>query len=195
MKKQEEIKFFNENAKTWADDQNSIKVAKNFIERLGVGNGKVLDVGAGTGILYRILKELGNNKYIGVDIAENMVKKFLRLHPEADVRRADYESKILFENKFDFIVIFDSIPHFKKLDNVFINSYKNLESSGKFLIVHSKTREELNEHHKRIGYKPENEPIPNDEKLIELSEKYNFENVKIENKKYFMFICERVHPL
>ncbi|QTL97859.1 methyltransferase domain-containing protein [Iocasia frigidifontis] len=191
MNKQEEIKFFNKNAKSWTDDQNSIDVAKDFIDRLKVENDTVLDVGAGTGILYRILKKVGISKYIGIDIAENMIKEFTRLHPEADVRQADYESRISLDENFDIIIIFDSIPHFKKLDNVFDNSYNNLKSNGKFIIVHSKTREELKKHHKKIGYKPVREPIPNDETLISLSKKYNFKNIRIENKSYFMFICEK----
>lgn len=192
INKQEEIKFFNEKAEVWSDTQDCIKVAKDFIDKYQIGNNNsVLDIGVGTGILYRILKNKNLTDYVAIDIAEKMVEEFLQLHPEADVRQADYERKCFLEKKFDFVIIFDSIPHLRELDIIFNNSYSNLNRNGKFLIVHSKTREGLREHHKKIGYKSEKEPIPGDDNLISLSKKHGFTNIKVEDKEYFIFICEK----
>ena len=194
MNKQEEIEFFNEVAENWDDkiSQENIEVARDFINKLEIGNNKsVLDVGAGTGVLYSILKEKNIKNYLAVDIAEKMIDELLTLHPEVNAKQFDYETKCTFKSDFDFVIIFDSIPHFRKLNIVFENSYKNLKKYGKFIIVHSKTREGLKEHHKKIGYEPDKSPIPSNNKLTSLSKKYGFANIEIKDKEYFRFVCEK----
>ncbi len=192
MNKNKEIIFFNEQAEHWRDTEKSIKIAKDFINRFDMGNNNsVLDIGAGTGVLYRILKGRSITAYLGIDIAEKMVEEFLRRHPEADVRHGDYENRYIVNKEFDFVIIYDSIPHFRELDTVFTNSYANLSENGKFLIAHSKTREALKEHHKKIGYKADRDPIPNDDHLLFLSQKHGFTNTKIEDEDYFLFVSDK----
>ena len=65
-----------------------------------------------------------------------------------------------------------SVPHFDNLQRVFLNAFKSLRAGGKFSISHSRTREGLKEHHRRIGYISEKEPIPTDETLYQLSKEY-----------------------
>ncbi|MFA6941125.1 MAG: alpha/beta fold hydrolase [Clostridiaceae bacterium] len=166
-------------------------VAKDVIDRLDLNpNTSALDVGCGTGILYPLIKGKGA-RYTGIDISGNMVKEFLSVYPEADVSNQDFEENILYNDSFDYVIIFNSIPHFNNLEGVFKNAFNNLKSGGSFIIAHSKTRLQLKEHHKKINYKSLKEPIPSDEKLMELTIKYGFISAKIEDDKYFYFSCEK----
>jgi len=182
---------FNKMAETYKENiQGTTKAAaKDLIDGLDLNpNTTVLDVGCGTGILYPLIKEK-LAKYTGIDISENMVKEFLNIYPEADVYKRDFEENTLYKDAFDFVIIFNSIPHINNLDGIFKNAFNNLKAGGYFIIEHSKTRLQLKERHKKINYKSLKEPIPSDEKLMELSNKYGFINVKIEDDKYFYFNC------
>ncbi|MEW9097059.1 MAG: class I SAM-dependent methyltransferase [Clostridiaceae bacterium] len=195
LKEHIEINEFDEKAKHWNDNipKRNYDVAFDFIEKFNIqNNATVLDVACGTGILFSILKDKNLSKYIAIDISENMVNEFLNIYPEVDVRQADFETIVSLDSPFDYIIIYNSIPHFNNLDMVFENAYNNLKMGGKFIIAHSKTREGLKEHHKNIGYvSSKKEPIPEDSTLLESASKYNFKNFKIEDSDYFCFSCER----
>lgn len=186
--------FFNERAKDWISSirPHNYDIAKKTINRLGIGDGdSVLDVAAGTGVLFSLLKDCKICRYVAIDISDKMVNEFVNFHPGTDVRCLDFEEDVLLESKVDFVIIFNSIPHFNNLHKVFLNSYRNLKVGGKFSISHCRTREGLKEHHRKIGYIPGKEPIPTDEILCQLSREYGFKNVVIENDEYFFFSCEK----
>jgi len=192
--KPEVVTFFNERAKGWSNRINprNHEIAEIMINRLAIRDGdSVLDVGAGTGILFSLLKNRRLGQYVALDISNKMVEEFLDSHPGTDVRCLDYEADVLLESNFDFAIIFNSIPHFDNLNGVFLNAYTNLKAGGKFSISHSRTREGLKEHYSRIGYIPAKEPIPTDETLYQLSKEYGFKNVVIENREYFFFSCKK----
>jgi len=184
--------FFNSSYEQWllnlSDEK--INIAKKTIEMLEVSKGSsVLDVGAGTGILFWVLREKELKNYIAVDISEKMLEELNRTFPEAETVCLDFDKKVELEKKFDYIIIFNSIPHFENLDVVFENAQKVLSDGGKFAIAHGRTREGLKEHHKKIGYRNGREPIPSDNKLMELSKSYGFENVTIKDDEFFYFSC------
>lgn len=186
---------FNVLAKDWAKKipEKNYKIAADMIKRLNIGEGhNVLDVAAGTGILFSILKDKGLSNYVAVDITDKMVEEFLRIYPGTDVRCLDYEKRLMFDCDFDFIIIFNSIPHFNDYDAIFENSYNNLKAGGKFVICHARTRDGLKEHRRKIGYvSDKEEPIPTDETLIELCEKHGFGEILIDDENYFYFCCRK----
>ncbi|WP_172408104.1 class I SAM-dependent methyltransferase [Desulfosporosinus sp. FKA] len=188
--KPEVAKFFNDRAKDWNSNirPKNYEIARKMLNKLGVGKGDtVLDIAAGTGILWSFLKERGLKRYVAIDISDKMVEQFVDLYPCADVRCLNFETDVILETQFDYVIIFNSIPHFDNLGSVFRNAYENLNSGGKFSISHSTTREELKEHHRKIGYTTENDPIPSNETLYLLSKEYGFKNIIIENSEYFFF--------
>nr|WP_303740668.1 class I SAM-dependent methyltransferase [Lutispora saccharofermentans] len=186
---------FSELAKEWAKNipQKNFEIARDLIRKSNIKEGdSVLDVAAGTGILFSILKDKGLSNYVAVDITDKMVEEFLRIYPGIDVRCQDYEKALELEQNFDYIIIFNSIPHFNDYDAVFANSYNNLNEGGKFIICHARTRDGLKEHRKKIGYPPDKEePIPTDAMLSELCERHGFNNITIEDEEYFLFCCQR----
>lgn len=187
--KNEKEKFFDQKAEEWDENitEKSIEVIKDIIKKYKIGKHKsVLEVGAGTGVLYSFLKKHNLKDYVGIDISSKMIEEFSKKHPEADIRRADFEKNVEFKKDFDFVIVFDTIPHLDKIDMVFKNAYKNLKLGGRFLIVHSKTRAELKKHHKEIGHEQE-DPIPTDEVLRLMTWTYGFDELEIEDDEYFLF--------
>ena len=187
--KKEEIEFFNKHAEEWDEfitDEN-IEVAKEVIKKYKIGrNNSVLDVGAGTGILYSLLKNENLSGYLAIDISPKMIEVFKEKHPDAEIRRIDFETNVELDKRFDFVIIYDTIPHLDKIDMVFKNARKHLKVGGQFLIIHSKTRKELKEHHDEISHNQE-DPIPTDEVLKLMSWTYNFEDTKIKDEDYFLY--------
>lgn len=190
-----EAQKFNSIAKEWSGNipQRNYDIALHLIERLQIEKGSsVLDVACGTGILFSILKNKNLLRYTGLDIADKMLEEFSSIYPQADVICADFESELVLEGCFDYIIIYNSIPHFNDLKMVFKNTFKYLKQHGKFIIAHSKTREGLKEHHRSIGYiSNKKDPIPENTTLTELCEEFGFANIKIEDMDYFFFSCER----
>ena len=191
--KKEQIEFFNKKAEEWDEHvtDKSIEVAKKVIKKYKIGkNNSVLDVGAGTGILYSLLKKENLSDYLGIDIAPKMIEVFSEKHPDADIKRIDFETNVDLDRKFDFIIIFDTIPHLDKIDMVFKNAHKNLKIGGHFLIIHSKNRKELKKHHNEMGHKQE-DPIPNDEVLKLMTWTYGVEDIDIKDDEYFLFTAKK----
>ena len=192
--KEQDINMFNELSSQWKKNipEKNYIIAKEIIENLNIVKGQsLLDVACGTGILYPILKNTNLSKYTAMDIAEKMVSEFLKFHPNTDVRLMDFEEEVTFKEDFDYIIIFNSIPHFYDLNTVFKNAYNNLNPGGKFIIVHCRTREELKERRKLLGYTSINDPIPIDSTLVELCNRYDFKEMKIKDTDYFYFCCEK----
>jgi|AntRauTorckE6833_2_1112554.scaffolds.fasta_scaffold00418_7 demethylmenaquinone methyltransferase/2-methoxy-6-polyprenyl-1,4-benzoquinol methylase len=188
-----EIEFFNKRAEDWDDNvpQKSIEVAKDFVKKHKVGkNDSILDVGCGTGILYSVLEEKKFTYYLGIDIASKMLDVFKEKFPQANVKRIDFETNIKLDKTFDFVIVFDTIPHLQKIDMVFKNAYKQLKIGGEFLIAHSKTRKTLKKHHDEIGHNQDN-PIPTDEVLRLMSWTYGFEEMLIKDDDYFLFSAKK----
>lgn len=139
-------------AKEWAKNisHKNFEIASDLTRKLDIKEGNsVLDVAAGTGILFSILKDKGLSNYVAVDTTDKMVEEFLKIYPGTDVRCLDYEQALKLEQKFDYIIIFNSIPHFNDYDAIFENSCKNLNEGGKFIICHARTRDGLKEHRKK----------------------------------------------
>jgi ubiquinone/menaquinone biosynthesis C-methylase UbiE len=97
-----------------------------------VKGNKALDFGCGTGRSTRFLQELEFN-VVGVDIAEDMVKKATRIDPEGDYRLIKEGHLSQFEsNAYDLVLsvfTFDNIPSMeKKVKN--LKEFRRLLTSG-----------------------------------------------------------------
>lgn len=185
--------YFNETYKSWKEvSDEKARIINETINKLAISEGdSLLDVASGTGVLYSVLKFLRLGNYVALDISENMLKELKGLHPEAKTICGDFDKEIKLKDKFDYIIIFNSIPHFENLNIVFSNARGCLKAGGTFAIAHSKTRDMLKQHHKSIGYEPGRDVIPNDAVLYELVDRYGFKDCIIKDDDFFYFSCKK----
>lgn len=185
--------YFNETYESWKEvsDEKS-RIINKTINKLGISEGdSFLDVASGTGVLYAFLKQLKLSNYVALDISENMLTELKSHYPGVKAICCDFDKETKLEDKFDYIIIFNSIPHFENLNMVFSNASRHLKVGGIFAIVHSRTREGLKQHHKSIGYSLARDAIPSDITLYELVERYEFNDCIVTNEDFFYFSCKK----
>jgi ubiquinone/menaquinone biosynthesis C-methylase UbiE len=185
--------YFNETYESWKEiSDEKGRIINKTINMLGISEGNsLLDVASGVGALYAGLKHLRLSNYVALDISENMLKELKSLYPKAKTICDDFDKEIKLKDKFDYIIIFNSIPHFENLNIVFSNASRYLKVGGTFAIVHSKTRDGLRQHHKSIGYNLGRAAIPLDDTLYELVRRYEFRECTIKDEEFFYFSCKK----
>lgn len=138
--------FFNELSKTW-DSTNTASTSVLFDNLLIHKGDKVLDVACGTGVLTKGIYERCQCRVVGIDISDEMLKKAKINNEGMDV---DYICESFYDytsNGYDIVIIYNAFPHFIDLEAFKASVYRNLKNGGKFIICHSLSRDELNEHH------------------------------------------------
>lgn len=95
---------------------------------------KAIDFGCGTGRSTRFLKRIGFD-VIGIDIAEEMIKKAREIDPRGDYRIVEDGNLNQFKNSVDLVLsvfTFDNIPTEKKVKN-FKELRKLLKKEGRII--------------------------------------------------------------
>jgi cyclopropane fatty-acyl-phospholipid synthase-like methyltransferase len=180
--------FFDLHAPRWDSYQTDATYAAigRILDAASIGPGQtVLDVGAGTGILYPYFRAAGVRAYTAVEISAEMARIFRAKHPDAEVIEADYEASIAFRRRFDMIMIFNAFPHFRDQAAVFERSRSYLEPGGRLLICHSLSREALAEHHRLAGGAVAGDVLVSDRRFRDLYRGAGFRLVRIENTDIF----------
>ncbi|WP_342480784.1 methyltransferase domain-containing protein [Paenibacillus sp. FSL L8-0340] len=193
--KESEIEHFNALAAGWNNSEEAVALAQKVLQALGIKAGQsLLDVASGTGVIPAALHKLGirPSRYLALDISSAMLEALREGYPEAETQCVDFEDPFTCESGFDYVLIYNSIPHFVNLEMLFANAERSLNPGGTFMIAHSRTRQGLKEHHARIGYSSMREPIPPDQELIELAVQHGFDGITIEDEELYCFSCSRV---
>ena len=138
--------FFNELSKTW-DSTNTASTSVLFDNLLIHKGDKVLDVACGTGVLTKGIYERCQCRVVGIDISDEMLKNAKINNEGVDVEYICESFYDYVSDGYDIIVIYNAFPHFIDLEAFKASIYRNLKNDGKFIICHSLSRDELNEHH------------------------------------------------
>lgn len=105
---------------------------KKIIEKKGINNPSVFDIGCGTG---RIIRYFKNWKCYGIDLSEEMVKIARRRNKKASISVGKFNSKI--KGKFDVIIsTFDTINYIlkeKEIENFFKYVKNHITDEGVFI--------------------------------------------------------------
>ena len=188
MKRQRLRGFFDGHAPLWDSyqtEETHRAIARIFAAARIRPGSRVLDVGAGTGILYSYFFEAGAASYTAVDISPEMIRQFKSKHPEALVIEADFEKPISFPCLFDVVMIFNTFPHFHDEGAVFHHSHLYLAPGGRLLICHSMNRETLNEHHRNSGRDVAEDVLISDDRMTALYREAGFTSIRVENTDHF----------
>ncbi|PJE64598.1 MAG: glycosyl transferase [Candidatus Ryanbacteria bacterium CG10_big_fil_rev_8_21_14_0_10_43_42] len=92
----------------------------------------VLDIGSGTGDLLASVKP---KRGVGVDISPHMIEIAGRKYPTLEWRRDDAEALSLNE-KFDYVMLSDTIGHVEDIERVFHNLPNVTHSETRIIITH-----------------------------------------------------------
>ena len=186
--------FFDKHADKWDSYQQDFDYERieKIIKQAGFSEADiVLDIGAGTGILYDYMMKWKVKNYTAVDISKKMCEVFKSKYPQANVLNLDYESlksiqsNNIADSKHSKIIIFNTFPHFVNYGKVFDISWKLLLNKGKLIIAHSMNREDLNEHHRNAGREVKNDILISDEKFKLLYKNSGFSDIIVNNDEYF----------
>jgi len=110
------------------------RILKKYLEKIETES--VLDIGCETGAFIKIFKKNGVQKYFGMDISKESIKRLSKLY--------DYPfiigdiSNFFLKKKFDIINCFDILIHIKN-DKKFKNALKNISQMSNGFIFFTDT--------------------------------------------------------
>lgn len=159
--------YFNRLAHQWENLAAGDARLEDFVHRIGVKNGeRVLDVGAGTGRISKILAARAGC-IVDVDISEKMLKSARALLPNEPVLYlcADVCYLALPPDYFDKIICFSTFPHIQKPSQGIQEMYRVLKPGGKLLIFHDKCSRQINALHASLEKPVSHDYLPTAEAL------------------------------
>jgi len=195
----EKIKnYFNEKADTWDEDvSHDPNKLSEILNVLKIEEGsKVLDVGTGTGVmvpyLFNEVKESG--EIVAIDVSEKMISiakdKYQDKYPNLEFI-VDNVNKFEPENKFDIILCYSCFPHFLDQEHTMGKLNNKLKKGGKLMIVHSKSRDFINNLHKNIDGIVSDDRLPPMSILETMVEKLGLEILNMRDDEEMFYIIGR----
>jgi len=107
---------------------------EDYVKKPGV---KILDLGCGNGRFTKILPK--GQKYLGIDISENLIEKAKKLHPEHEFKVGDIlDLSGLEKEDFDVVIslaAFHHIPSTKSRIDALKNMHRVLKSDGTLILT------------------------------------------------------------
>ena len=125
----------------------------------------VLDAGAGTGIMWEVLRVFGVPRaaVVAVDIAPRMLAAPRCAPPERVA--ADVHGLPFADGTFGSVVCNSCLPHFDQLDRALDELARVLRPGGLLVVCHSEPREVINRHHRETGGVVSGHELPEPEAL------------------------------
>ena len=155
MEQNNDIKNFFESIAPHWDDMESTPPARilALLSKVRIEKGeRVLDVACGTGIITKKLATLSETKVLGIDLSPKMIeiaKKKNSGETCIEFQVADF-NETDFKEAYDVVVIYNAFPHFLEAARLEEALWKALRQGGRFAILHSLSRKELDLHHANV---------------------------------------------
>ena len=169
--------FFNELAETWDENYVNSRLLtflEDFVPKFGLEPGqRVLDLGAGTGILIPfLLKAVGASGHVtAVDFADKMVEicesKYAGF-PNVSFECQEIEELNLSSESFDAVVCFGVFPHIEDKEQALLQINRVLKTGGKLIIAHALSSQEIQEHHHKTSSVVADDQLPTKEEMEKL---------------------------
>lgn len=174
--------YFNGLAEKWSMKPSvAEQLQRHLLDFAPEPGSRLLDVGAGTGVVTGILKSPGfpNLAVVPVDISERMLqqgKKNLsgryRMATCCDVYRLPFPTGL-----FDAAICFSAFPHFEPLPAI-RELVRVLRTNGRLLILHTQCSRKLNQFHSALSGPVCNDRLMKADELALLLEQHGAAIVK-----------------
>jgi len=148
-------RFFDSLAPHWDEGEViSEEWKRKLVFSLNIQKGdKVLDVACGTGVISGLLQEITEEKVIGIDLSSDMIERARNKYASnknISFIEGDFLSYPFKESSFDFVIVYNAYPHFLDREGLKKAFSRVLKKGGRFAILHSLGREELECCHRGI---------------------------------------------
>ena len=183
--------YFNKAADSW-DKRFCTPTLSSFLEKLvpqfGLEQGQnILDVGTGTGILIpHIIRAVGpTGSVTAIDYSENMIKICKTKHSHlknVSIKLGNIEETAFSTESFDAVICFGVFPHLENKEKALRNINRILKSSGKLVIAHALSSEELKTHHNNASSTVMHDVLPEEAEMKKLLEQTGFTEVSIKDE-------------
>lgn len=185
--------YFNRIAPMWDQMVSPENRLKDHLVRFGVQSGeKVLDVGAGTGRLTRILVELtgANGRVMAGDISDQMLKNAAQKisNPSCHFVCADACFLAVQENSFDKVICFSTFPHIVQPVKALQEIYRVLRPGGKLLVLHACCSRKLNAFHASLNDVVCHDNIPRADRLAFLLRQTGFTAIHMDENPQLYWV-------
>lgn len=145
--------YFEKIAKDWKNNDN-LDLVRQLLKEVNLQKGdKVIDAGCGKGIITPLLYELTQEKVIGIDFSKGMIEEAMQINNDETKYQYICCDFIEFESNylFDSIIIYNAYPHFLDINSLKNKAYALLKPHGSLVIMHSLSRDNINNHHKCVN--------------------------------------------
>ena len=178
--------FFDRLASSWDSNQRrNEEVIKTILDKSEVAEGvSVLDVAAGTGVLFGDYLDRKVLKLTGIDISDKMLEIAKKKFPEVTLICGDAEC-YEFNEKFDVIMIYNAFPHFPDPAALIKNLSCALKCGGRLTVAHGMSVKEIEKCHSGSA-KDISLSLPAAEKTAEIMAPYVDVDVIISNEQMYM---------
>ena len=183
--------YFGKAADSWDKRFHTPKLS-SFLEklvpqfRLEPGQ-NILDVGTGTGVLIPyLIRAVGpDGSVTAVDYSETMIKICRTKHSHLknvtvelkNIEEADFPTE-----SFDAVICFGVFPHLENKEKTLRNINRTLKSSGKLVIAHALSSEELKAHHNNASSTVMHDVLPEKAEMKKLLEQTGFAEISIKDE-------------
>lgn len=113
------------------------------------GMKRILDLGAGRGIISDKLQKISGANIIALDLSERMIEFAKENCSNSKVSFLVDDYYEYNAEPFDAIICFDAYPHFLEVEQFVSKSGLLIRKNGILAIIHDCGRNELNTHHKQ----------------------------------------------
>ncbi|MBS4539406.1 class I SAM-dependent methyltransferase [Clostridium sp. D2Q-11] len=194
MKEQKD--FFNKVAKDWDEIcKHDMKKVEFILDLIDIDTGShILDVGTGTGVLIPSLyQQVTNSGYIkAIDVSEKMIEVARQKNKYENIifKCGDVLETNEDQNSYDHVICYSMFPHFQsRKREAIVKLSQKLKVGGKLTICHSKSRETINNLHKKAEDTVKEDNLPKMEIIIEYFLEAGLKVVKeIDNEEMFVII-------